>query len=365
MLPSRISSKRILWIALFRGIGDAILFYPTLRRCGEVFPEAEIGVLAFRPAIETVLRLYGFGGKVWVQPASPLGWPLRIAQIGLRRYDIIFDASSMDPMHLSRWLSWLFSKGDRVGYHYGSSSWLYNKRLSTRPIAEDHEKDIFAQLLQPYAYVEPMQIVAPNTIVCKTSANLPPCLGKRIVMHLGARDPAGQFTKCWPIPCYMELVKRLANDKSIQIVILGEEKERAALEEYFSMLAACGVVNLAAQVSIVQHFGIISSADLFIGNNSGPLHIAAAYGIPLITFAGGVPMRRWGPPVSDKNIVLGLDKLCPDCQEWYCEKHGIPCLEAISVDEAFDAAQKLLDGGRYARKPGATPLPQRGIGVDN
>lgn len=172
--------------------------------------------------------------------------------------------------------------------------------------------------------------------------NLAEFSGVRIVIHPGARDKYKHFVKCWPLENYIELIQRLTRLENTQTVIIGTEKEQDLLQKYESFLKCNNVISLAGQTSIAMHFSVIKTAALFIGNNSGALHIAAAYNIPVITFAGGVPMVRWSPPQKAKNIVLGLDKRCPDCKEWNCDKNGLPCLEAISVDEVFEAVKIQL-----------------------
>jgi ADP-heptose:LPS heptosyltransferase len=345
MIPGKKENpKSILWIALFRGIGDAVLFYPTLERCMEIFPGAQISLIIFRKGIEEVLRLYGFKGTCLVLPQSRIHLIPWIFRVGIRSYSMVFDASSMDQTHLTRWLSLIFSKKDRVGYQYGSSSWLYNIPLGTGPIAADHQKDIFAELLRPYDPDSRRDLTAPpDSNLGDVSDMLPDYKGKRIVIHLGARDKFGSFVKSWPLAKYVELIQRTVKITGVQIVILGDEKENKALLEFDTSLNHPGIINLTGKASIGQLFSIIRTADLFIGNNSGPLHIAACYHKPIITFAGGVPLLRWGPLSKAANVVAGLDKKqCVECKDWNCDKQGKPCLEAVTVEEVYDEVIKLL-----------------------
>jgi ADP-heptose:LPS heptosyltransferase len=335
---------KILWIALFRGIGDTVLFYPTLKYCRATFPDTEIDILVVREGIAEVLRLYGFTGKVYILPKTVPAILRWIFMRGFRRYGKVFDASSIEQMHLSRWITWLCSSGDRTGYHLGSSSWLYNKRLNTAPIADYHQKDIYAELLRPFADVPSVAVGPPHdSDLLRESLRLPSFDGTRIVVHAGARDPSGGFVRSWMVDRYVELIAKIAVLKNVQIVIIGSDAEKVALAPFSSRLAFPNVTNIAGDTSLARHFSIIKSADLFLGNTSGAYNIAIAYGKPIVTFAGGISMKRWGPPPDDKFIVLGLDKRCPECTEWHCEEHGIPCMEAVTVDEAYEAVARQIE----------------------
>lgn len=155
------SKNKILWIALFRGIGDAVLFYPALKRCMEIFPSSEIGLVLVRSGIAEVFKIYDFKGQIFIKPKNPLLLFFWLFKVGIKRYSIVFDASSIEQMHITRWLTWIFSRKDRVGYHFGSSSWLYNIKLQTHPIANSHQKDIYAELLKPYGEKNSVELSPP------------------------------------------------------------------------------------------------------------------------------------------------------------------------------------------------------------
>jgi heptosyltransferase-2 len=97
-------------------------------------------------------------------------------------------------------------------------------------------------------------------------------------------------------------------------------------------------------VSITQLIAIIKSCDLFIGNSTGPMHIAAAVGVPVIAIFGSQhPLdsyHEWGP-WSDKSIVISKDTDCPECHPTDCI--NFDCMNNIEAVEILEAAQNLLD----------------------
>ncbi len=332
-------TKKILFVALFRGIGDAVLFYPTIERSKKAFPNSQIDIILIRTGVAEVLKVYDFKGKIFIKPKSFLNMLVWLFKVGIKRYDIVFDASSIEQIHISRWLTWMFSKGDRVGYNYGSSSWLYNKKLDTSTIVDEHQKDIYVKLLDSFIKYTPVGLLAPKKF--NDISSLPEYKGRRVVIHPGARDKIDEFTKSWPAKYYAKLIKQLADLEDTQVVVIGTEAEKKLLSEY--KINNENVINLMGKLSTINLFAAIKYTDIFIGNNSGPLHIAVAYKIPVITFAGGISMKRWGLPNSNKNIVLGLDKRCRICTEYQCEYKGLPCLEAITVEETYNAVIEMIE----------------------
>lgn len=330
------SVSRVLWIALFRGIGDAVLFYPTLKRSLELLPDSKFTIIAANAGTAETIRLLGFSGDIRVLSSQRAAALFSALWIGIRRFDLVIDASSSQQMHLSRWMAFLLGRR-RIGYDYGSSSRLYTDRLSTEPIGRLHQTDIFLRLLDPLGEHRPASLSSPAANDgCLRALNLPDARLPRIVVHPGGRDGLDKFEKRWPAESYKTLLEKL-KEKDVAVLVVGSSHEEAWAVAHFGSLAASNFMNLVGKTTIPQIFELVRAATLFIGNNSGPMHIASAAGVPVVTFAGGIPQTRWGPAGSSRNIVLGVDKRCNSCPHYECEKGGLPCLEAVTVDDAWRA----------------------------
>lgn len=331
-------THRVVWIALFKGIGDAVLFAPALKRSQQLFPGAQLSVILENENTAQVLRLYGFEGPLWILPRGVSSLLVQLLRLGLRSYDVVLDASSSQQMHLSRWLALALGKR-RIGYHYGSSSRLYTHPLSTEPIGRVHEKDIFMKLLEPFGPQPHAALVPPPPRrESLDGLDLGDSRLPRIVIHPGGRDGLDKFEKRWPISSYVVLLERL-RARSVNLILVGSKAEAPWIRERFQESA--NTINLAGKTTVAQLFELIRQAALFVGNNSGPMHAAAAFGIPIVTFAGGIPLTRWGP-AGPRNTVLGLDKRCRSCPHYECDQGGLPCLEAITVEEALHAVEQAL-----------------------
>ncbi|WP_043282354.1 glycosyltransferase family 9 protein, partial [Burkholderia multivorans] len=109
---------------------------------------------------------------------------------------------------------------------------------------------------------------------------------------------------------------------------------------------------LAGALPLGELGALIETADLLLSNNSGPAHLAAALGTPVVDlYALTNPQHTpWRVP----HRVLNVDVPCRNCYRSVCEQPGHPCLRGVRVDDVVDAAHALLRGNaRGARHAGA------------
>ncbi|NQT00152.1 MAG: lipopolysaccharide heptosyltransferase II, partial [Candidatus Omnitrophica bacterium] len=97
---------------------------------------------------------------------------------------------------------------------------------------------------------------------------------------------------------------------------------------------------------VSQLASLLKRCFLFISNDSGPVHIAAALGLPVVAIFGrkqsGLSPHRWGP-TGENSAVLHQDVGCKVCLAHNCQK-GFACLDAISTPEVLKEARKLING---------------------
>ena len=166
--------------------------------------------------------------------------------------------------------------------------------------------------------------------------------GRRIVgIHPGCR--AGQSFKRWSRPRFAELARRLTAEHRVAVVVLGGPDELTlarviAREGGDSCLVVCGL-------PLLQTAAIIERCDVFISNDSGLMHIAAALGTPTVGIFGPTPPRRCRPYGSGHAVVTA-DMACQPCRtlegEIKCRGH-VSCMDAITVDQVLAAAAELLN----------------------
>jgi len=161
-----------------------------------------------------------------------------------------------------------------------------------------------------------------------------------IVIQPGARWP----NKRWPVDNFAWLVRLLAEQfADARFAILGGEDDEP-LGEIISRAAPERCLNLCGQTSLPEMVEWLRLCELMITNDTGPMHVAAALGKPLVALFGPTEPRRTGP-YRQLNSVLRIDLPCSPCLKSHCtyEKPN-ECLNALSPATVFEFARKKLPG---------------------
>jgi lipopolysaccharide heptosyltransferase II len=149
--------------------------------------------------------------------------------------------------------------------------------------------------------------------------------------------------KRWPVQNFTELVHLLAgNFPDTRFAILGNDDDKP-LGEAISRVEPARCLNLCGRISLSEMVEWLRLSELMITNDTGPMHVAAALGKPLIALFGPTEPRRTGPYGQLEN-VLRIDLPCSPCLKSYCayEKPN-ECLKAISPAMVFENARKKLE----------------------
>jgi ADP-heptose:LPS heptosyltransferase len=165
----------------------------------------------------------------------------------------------------------------------------------------------------------------------------------------GGSNPGMQLTaKRWPLERYRELTRRLVNELNAQVLLIGGPEDIDLNQHLLEGLdiPPGTIINLAGKTTIGQLAALLEQCALFIGNDSSPMHLAAAVDIPVIAIFGPTSPQEYGPyPLDDpKHIAiwhhptgqpcffLGKMHTCTNCT----------CMQSVTVDEVWDAVRLLL-----------------------
>jgi ADP-heptose:LPS heptosyltransferase len=153
-----------------------------------------------------------------------------------------------------------------------------------------------------------------------------------VVVHPGASVPA----RAWEPDRYAELVAALT-DAGRQVVITGAPAERGLTAH----VARHGGIDLGGATTFSGLAGLLAAADAVIVGNTGPAHLAAAVGTPVVSlFAPTVPAVRWRP-WRVPHELLHVDVPCAGCRARLCPVEGHPCLGGVAVADVVDAVDRL------------------------
>ncbi len=163
--------------------------------------------------------------------------------------------------------------------------------------------------------------------------------GPVVVLSPGARF----LHKRWPLENFAALAERLLAEFPVSLVIIGGREDR----ELGAALAASKptrVHNLAGDTTLPETAEVLRRGCLFIGNDSGAAHLAAAVGIPCVTLFSGVTFPGLWEPWGERNLALRQRVPCEFCfSEGHCPTGTMECIRGISVERTLAAARGFLE----------------------
>lgn len=154
---------------------------------------------------------------------------------------------------------------------------------------------------------------------------------------------AGWPGKQWILDRFSAVAKILRDQYSAVIVLLGTPAERDLTAKIAADMGR-GVMNLGGKTTLDELAAVIASADLFIGNDSGPMHLAAAFDTPSISLFGPTIASKWAPRGAQHRFIQ-KDYPCTGCWSWHSSAkciHDGACMKLIEVAEVVECAAALL-----------------------
>jgi ADP-heptose:LPS heptosyltransferase len=157
--------------------------------------------------------------------------------------------------------------------------------------------------------------------------------GPYVVVHPGASVPA----RAWSPDRCAEAVEALVASGH-RVVVTGGPAEVPLT----ATVAGCGSVDLGGRTSLAELAGVLAGADAVVVGNTGPAHLAAAVGTPVVSlFAPVVPAARWAP-YGVPSVLLGDQHApCAATRATVCPVPGHPCLDSVTAQDVVLAVEKL------------------------
>lgn len=152
---------------------------------------------------------------------------------------------------------------------------------------------------------------------------------------------AGWPGKQWPAARFAALINEMDKRFDINIILVGSAAE-ASLCRYIADTSKVPVIQLAGRTTLPQLAAIISGAALFIGNDSGPMHLAACFNIPYVVFFGPTAAEKWEPHHTPGIRLQQED--CSGCLSWHYKAdciHQNRCMKSITLEDALEAVETV------------------------
>lgn len=359
--------KRILVVKLDH-IGDFVTALPAIRRLKSLFPHAHLTVLAgpasrafasLEPAIDAFVEFAFFHARSQLgeRDLTPDDYTSLAAQLRPHRFDLAVDLrkhlSTRDVLQHTgaRFLAGFDHMGQfpflDIALEWEGDKALHRKRghivdeLLSLVAAIGLAADADRQLMRP-GHEPSSGDAIPEAVR--------PLFAKPVVaIHPGA----GNITKQWPEEHFSALIDLLTERNGVNVLLVGgsEERELAAWL-IANVLNPAAVASVAGETSLTALPRILAACALYIGNDSGPKHIAAGLGVPTIGIHSGVvDAIEWGP-VGPRAVALRRNMTCSPCYLAVAADcpRNLACLRLLEPVHVHLMAQKIL-----ARPVGASP----------
>jgi ADP-heptose:LPS heptosyltransferase len=149
-------------------------------------------------------------------------------------------------------------------------------------------------------------------------------------------------TKIWPQEKWSQLVSQLVRVPDVRIVLIGGPSEVEMNSYIYDSVSNPNVLNLTGKTSLTELIALFMVSDIVVGADTGPLHMAAATGIPrVVGVFGSTPWKRNGPAGLDTSAVA-LSLSCQPCFEKTCPLGTLACLKDLSVASVYDEIKRTL-----------------------
>lgn len=309
-------------------IGDMVLSTGALADLKAHFRHARLTVLAPEAPLQ-VLR-----GHPAVDALVPLK-DRRLPEELVGKFDLVIDLTP-DERLLGARLAAATRAPWRAGFSAAGRQ-AYFTLPSAPARADRHLVDLNRDLLialgipsphgEPALHLQPAERAAAQARAAALGAAAP-----RVVVHPGAHYPSQR----WAPERFAEVIARLTERIGAACLVIAGPGEEALAEQ---IGAATPDALLTGPLDVRGLMAMIAVADLFLGNNSGPLHVAAALGIPTLSLSGPTDPRRFAPR-RPEDLVLRLDLPCSPCGRGRCWHHT--CLAGLPAEAVAARAQALL-----------------------
>ena len=339
-------------------IGDCIIAFPAVRRLKRHFPYARISVLTSR--------------------ASRSVWSLEPTVDEIFEFDFFHARSALGELERSE-ADWLELRERLAGYAFDLAVDL-RKHPETRPVLQhtgaqylagfDYRNqfawlDVALDWGGDQAFARKRQHTGDdlvNLVDAITAASddargliavpveaaqlhkfgLNGALAAPLVcVHL----TAGNDMKQWPVEYFAVLIDHLVENDGVRVVLIGAPGEEDIAEALLTRLRhAEAVTSLVGKVPLSELPAVLRAASLFVGNDSGPKHIAAGIGVPTVGIhSGTVDVREWGP-VGPNAVAVAREVVCSPCYLNRLEdcRRGLACLRQLSPAKVYQACKRLL-----------------------
>lgn len=336
-------------------VGDSIMALPALRAVRKKFSDAHIAIVA-RPYVADIYRDQSICDE-WIAydpKGVHRGWrgrELLAKELRSKQFSV---ALLLQNAFDAAWLAWRAGIPQRVGYARDGRSFLLTKAVKLPKPGEipPHEKFYYLELLRRAGWIDeltddphialhvpdPARQRALKTLL---NAGVRP-QGLRVAVGAGASYGSA---KCWPPARFAKALNDFVSDTDADVILFGTAAE-AAVSSAIAADLRRAPIDLTGKTSIADLPALLSQCHIFLGNDSGAMHVAAAVGLPVVAIFGPTDPQGTAP-VTLRATILQQKPYCSPCFLRLCPTDH-RCMTAVTPEMVEQTLR-----ARFAEVPSA------------
>jgi lipopolysaccharide heptosyltransferase II len=318
-------------------VGDAIMALPALRAARNKFPDAQISVVA-RPYLVDLYREQGICDELiaYDLQGAHRGWRGRealAAQLRTKKFDV---ALLLQNAFDAAWIAWRAGIPKRIGYARDGRSVLLTDAVPVPTEGEipGHEKFYYLELLRRAGWIDRL---ANDEHIPLRVPDEDKLRAMQRILEAGARPNAMRIAvaagasygaaKCWPPDRFAPALNEFVSQVDADVILFGTPQELAVSAAITRGLQRAPI-DLTGKTSVRELPALLSQCQVFLGNDSGAMHVAAAVGLPVVAVFG--PTDPLGTaPVTPRVSIVQQKPYCSPCFLRRCPTDH-RCMLAIS-----------------------------------
>ncbi len=355
MKPAR---KKIL-VMRYRFIGDTVLTVPFLRNLRMAEPQARIIWLVAPGSSEVVQGIpyvdeFKYWDPVTIHADSrgthrTLSSRLRfLRELRADHFDKVY---VLKRSLSSAIMAWLSGAPERVGFDTEGRGFLLTKRVAYRH--DRHEVENFLAVLRE----DGVPVINDHLELWTTAeeerkaASVLAKAGIAPEERLAAIHPfSAVVERGWPLENFAGLAERLRGEINCRVIVIGGPRDRPSFDKMKSLFGE-DVADLVGACGLRETMVLLKRCALFVGNDSGIMHLAAAAGAPLVALFGPQSPVKFGPWSNRAKVIYKGMKCSPCRQKFFKEcapsaRMRPECMESISQEEVLQACVSVFAGGK-------------------
>jgi len=324
-------------------IGDLVLSIPAIHSIKKKFPESKLTIIVNSYTQEVIKNDPNIDSVIVYNRNISVRDKIKfIKALRNERFDLAIDLTTRDFFFLPALIIYLTNAKIKIGLDNLGRGFLFDVRVNPPPNPMHLSQEVLNIVSSLGIEAEEIR---PKLFVSNNDREYI----KRFLKELDVREdrllvvihPGGHFkTQRWKEDGYAGVSDYLIKRYGACVFFIGDERDKEVMRRILSLTEE-KPFDLVGKLSLGKVMALISVSHLFIGNNSGPLHIATALSIPTISFLGPTPEERWHP-LGDRNIVFKKDLPCIPCELGYCLRNDFGCMQEIGVQEVIEAIDSIF-----------------------